>query len=83
MQPEGSPCGEERLPTSLIVGLVLTGFAMMNCLSKWLSGKATSATALGVLLMGMCLLMVSPWARTGERSQDASVRLDWTSLSVC
>eukprot|EP01046_Picozoa_sp_COSAG06_P066139 COSAG06_NODE_16549_length_994_cov_35.538547_2_plen_249_part_01 len=45
----------------------MTAFAMMNCLSKWLTGKATSATALGVLMVGMCLLLVSPWVREGER----------------
>ena len=52
---------EERLPISLIVGLVMTGFAMMSWLVRWLTGKATSATTVGMLMLGMCLLMISTW----------------------
>ena len=42
---------EERLPISLIVGLVMTGFAMMSWLVRWLTGKATSATTVGMLML--------------------------------
>ena len=64
---------EERLPISLIVGLVMTGFAMMSWLVWWLTGKATSATTVGMLMLGMCLLMVSTW--TGPSGVAANCTL--------
>ena len=39
----------------------MTGFAMVSWLVRWLTGKATSATTVGMLMLGMCLLMISTW----------------------
>ena len=77
---------EERLPISLIVGLVMTGFAMMSWLVRWLTGKATSATTVGMLMLGMCLLMISTWtgpsgvAAADNQCKDRTHRLE---MSQC